>query len=114
LLSFALTLTFAFEAHAVVWLHEPFVASGMSDPGAFVVRNSLEAACEILVRVPIAARMLSLCGSLSSAWITRWPRRLAVLAAWFTPFILVAGTASLWYADSLERATRPPFVMLES
>lgn len=37
------------------WLHEPFVASGMADAGAFVVRNSLEAASEILVLIPIAA-----------------------------------------------------------
>ena len=39
----------------------------MSDPGAFVVRNSLEAASEILVRVPIAALVLSFLGSVSNA-----------------------------------------------
>jgi len=43
-LSFALTLNLSFEAHAASWLHEPLVASGMSDAGGFVVRNSLEAA----------------------------------------------------------------------
>jgi hypothetical protein len=111
LLSFALTLNLAFEAHSAAWLHEAFVASGMSDPGAFVARNALESASEILVRLPIAAFVLSVSGSLSNAWITRWPRFLAVLAACFTPFIFVAGAASLWYADSLERAARPPFVM---
>jgi hypothetical protein len=42
LLSFALTLNLAFEAHAAAWLHEAFVASGMRDPGAFVVRNALD------------------------------------------------------------------------
>ena len=111
LLSFALTLNLAFEAHSAAWLHEAFVVSGMTDPGAFVVRNSLEAASEILVRLPIAALGLSLSGGLANAWITAWPRFLAVMAAWFTPFIFVAGAASLWYADSLERAARPPFVM---
>ncbi len=110
-LSFALTLNLAFESHAAAWLHEAFVASGMSDPGAFVVRNSLEAASEILVRLPIAAFVLAFGGGLSSAWITTWPRFLAVLAAWFTPLVFVAGAASLWYADSLERAARPPYVM---
>ncbi len=111
LLSFALTLNLAFEAHAVAWLHEPFVASGMSDAGAFVVRNSLEAASEILVRVPIAAFVLSFSGSLSNAWIRTWGRGFAALAACLAPLIFVAGVASLWYADSLERAARPPFVM---
>jgi hypothetical protein len=111
LLSFALTLNLAFEGHAAAWLHEPFVASGMRDAGAFVVRNSLEAASEILVRVPIAALVLSFVGSLSNAWLTARSRSFAVLAAWFTPFVFVAGAVALWYADSLERAARPPFVM---
>jgi hypothetical protein len=111
LLGFALTLNLAFEAHAAAWLHEPFVASGMSDAGAFVVRNALEAASEILVRMPIAALVLSLSGSLANAWITTRPRSLAVLAAWFTPVVFMVGAAALWYADSLERAARPPFVL---
>ena len=111
LLSFALTLNLAFEAHAASWLHAPFVASGMGDAGAFVVRNSLEAASEILVRIPIAALVLAFSGGVSSAWMMKRPRRLAVLAAWFTPFFFVAGGAALWYADSLDRAARPPFVM---
>ena len=36
LLSFALTLNLAFEAHSAAWLHEAFVVSGMTDAGAFV------------------------------------------------------------------------------
>jgi hypothetical protein len=111
LLGYALILNLAFEAHAAAWLYGAFIASGMSDPGAFVVRNSLEAASEILVRVPVAASVLSFGGSLSSAWVTTWRRGFTALAAWFTPLIFTAGAASLWYADSLERAARPPFVV---
>lgn len=111
LLSFALTLNLAFEAHALEWLHEPFVASGMSDAGAFAVRNSLEAAAEILVRMPIAALLLSFGGSFANAWITARPRSLAVFAAWFMPLIFVAGAAALWYANYLDRSARPPFVL---
>lgn len=110
-LSSALTMNLAFEAHAASWLHEPFVASGMSDAGAFVVRNSLEAASEILVRLPIAALVLSFAGSVSNALTMAWSRSFSVLAAWFTPFVFMAGAVALWYADSLERAARPPFVM---
>jgi hypothetical protein len=111
LLSFALTLNLAFAAHAASWLHQPFVASGMGDAGAFVVRNSLEAASEILVRMPVAALALAFIGGVLNAWMTKWPRRLTVLAAWFTPFFFVAGAAALWHANSLDRAARPPFVM---
>ena len=111
LLTFALTLNLAFEAHAVAWLHEAFVASGRHDAGAFVVRNSLEAASEILIRIPIAALVLSFVGCVSNAWIMARSRSFSVLAAWFAPFIFVAGAFALWYADSLERAARPPFVV---
>lgn len=111
LLNFAFTLNLAFERHAASWLHGAFEASGMSDPGAFVVRNSLEAASEVLVRVPAAALVLSFLGSLSNAWIRARSRSFAVFAAWVASFILLAGAGSLWYADSLQRAARPPFVM---
>lgn len=111
LLSYALSLNLAFEAHAASWLHEPFVLSGMNDAGAFVVRNSLEAASEILVRLPIAALALSFSGCLSNAWITKWPRSLTVLAAAVNPFIFGGGAFALWYAGSLSRAARPPFIM---
>jgi hypothetical protein len=111
LLTFAFTLNLAFEAHSQVWLHEAFLASGMTDPGAFVVRNSLESASEILVRLPIAALLLALGGGLANAWITAWPRFIAIMAACITPFVFAAGAASLWYADSLDRAARPPFIM---
>jgi hypothetical protein len=111
LLGFALTLNLVFPVHAASWLHEPFVPSGMSDAGEYVVQNSLEAASEILVRMPVAALLLSFGGSLSIAWMTHWPRKLAILAAWFTPVIFISGAAMLWHANSLERSARPPFVM---
>ncbi len=111
LLSFALILNFAFEKHATVWLYQAFVASGMSDAGAYVVRNSLESASEILIQVPIAALVLSIGASVSSAWITKWPRSVAMFAASFTPVIFFVGVALLWYADSLARVARPPYVM---
>jgi hypothetical protein len=111
LLSFAFSLNLFFEGHTAEWLHEAFVASGMRDPGAFVVRNALESASEILVRLPIAGLVLAFSGSLSNAWIMPRSRNVSLLAAWFTPVVFAAGVISLWYAGSIERAARPPFVM---
>jgi len=111
LLNFALSLNLAFEGHSVAWLHEAFAASGMRNAGAFVVRNSLEAASEILIRLGIGGLVLSLMGSLLSAWIMPRSRNVSMLAAWLMPFVFVAGVISLWYAGSLERSARPPFVM---
>ncbi|MBV9155058.1 MAG: hypothetical protein JO097_02275 [Acidobacteriaceae bacterium] len=111
LLNFALSLNLAFETHSIAWLHEAVAASGMRDAGAFVVRNSLEAASEILIRLGIGGLVLSLMGSLLSAWIMPRSRNVSMLAAWLMPFVFVAGVISLWYAGSLERSARPPFVM---
>ena len=111
LLSFALTLNLAFEAHSAAQLHEAFVASGMRDPGAFVVRNALEAESEILVRLPIAGLALSLIGVFANAWIMPRSRGVSLSSAWIMPLFFVGGVISLWSAGSLQRSARPPFVM---
>ncbi len=111
LLSFAFTLNFAFESQASVWLHGAFAASGMSDPGAFVVRNALESASEVLIRIPVAALLMSVGAILSNTWISRWPRSLTLLAGGLTPLLFLSGLTTLWHADSLMRIARPPFIM---
>jgi len=110
-LGFAFSLNLAFEARAESRLQEAFAASGMSDPGAFLVKNSLEAASEALVRMPALALFLSCIGCFVNAWITGRARSMALAVAWLTPVMFVTGTAALWHASSLERAARPPFVV---
>jgi len=107
--AFCLNLTF--EGNAELQLPEAFAASGMNDPGAFLVKNMLEATSEGLVRMPIFAVFLSVIGSVTNAWISGASQRTVLAATWPTPFMFVAGAAALWHADSLERAARPPFVM---
>ena len=110
-LAFAFSLNLSFEARAVLRLKDAFLASGMSDPGAFLVRNSFEAASEALVTMPALAILPSLAGGLANAWMSSRSRRTALAAAWLMPVVFAAGALCLWYADSLERAARPPFVM---
>jgi hypothetical protein len=111
LLCFAFSFHLAFEARVELQLHEAFAASGMNDSGAFVMKNSLEAASEGLVRMPAFAMFLSFAGALANAWISGRSRTAVLAAASLTPLMLVAGVAALSYANSLERAARPPFVM---
>jgi len=106
-----LSISLGFERSAELHLQEAFVASGMHDPGAFLIRNTLEAASEGLVRMPIFAAALSFIGAITNGWISGAARRIALLAACLMPFMLVIGAAALVRADSLERAARPPFVM---
>lgn len=111
LLNFALTANLLFGAHVLARLHDAFLASGMSDSGAFLVRNSLEASSELLLQVPVASLLMSLAGILISAWIASHSNRLATLIAWAAPAVLTSGAVTLWYADSLPRHSRPPFVL---
>jgi hypothetical protein len=111
LLCFAFSVNLAFEGRVELQLREAFAASGMNDPGAFAIRNSLEAASEGLVRMPAFAMFLSFAGAVASAWITRRSLTTVFAAASITPVMLVTGMAALWYANSLERGARPPFVM---
>jgi hypothetical protein len=110
LLRFAFSFNRAFEARVELQLYWAFAASGMNDPGAFVVKNSLEAASEGLVRVPASAMSMSLAGALANAWISKCSRTTVLAAASVTQLMLLTGVAALAYANSLERAARPPFV----
>lgn len=105
------SVSLAFEGSAELHMHEAFAASGMNDPGAFLVGNMLEATSEGLVRMPIFAAFLSFIGAITNAWISVGSRRTALAAAALTPLMFAVGAAALVHADSLERAARPPFVM---
>ena len=100
-----------FENRAIAGLHEAFIMSVTRDPGTFVVVNSLEAASEFLVRLPILALLLSLTGALMTVWTMRRTRKAMILVALFAPIMCTMGVAVLWHADTLERAARPPYVM---
>ncbi len=62
--------------------------------------------------MPVLGVLLSLAGGLGNAWMSRRTRNTACAAAWLLPLAFAAGAISLWYADSLERAARPPFVLM--
>lgn len=111
LLCVVYSVSLAFERNAELQMHDLFVASGMTDPGVFLVRNMLEAASEGLVRMPIFCVILSLVGAISNALLSRASRGNLLVAACVTPIMFVAGAATLWHADSLVRASRPPFIM---
>ena len=104
-------LNLAFEGRAELQLREALAASGMNDPGAFLVRNMLEAASEGLIRMPIFAVFLSFTGAVMNAWISGRSPRATFAAACLVPIMFVAGAIALWHANSLERTARPPFVM---
>lgn len=88
-----------------------FLASGLNDAEGFVLRISLLDTLGTLVSMPIAAVALSFMGALSNAWLSTRSRNLTIVAAGIMSFVLVAGAGAIWYADALERAARPPFII---
>ena len=112
LLAIACSLNFALGSRTELHLHEAFLASGMSDPDAFLVKNAFEAASEALVRIPVLGLLLSFAGALGNDWISRRPRSTADVAAWLLPLAFAGGAISLWYADSLQHSARPPFILI--
>ena len=111
-LCFAISFNLLFAARVDWQLHDAFAASGMLDRAAFRVRNILEASSEILVRMPLLAICLAFAGGVIHAWMSRESQRSLVLAARFlAPFVFAVGAASLWHANAIERAARPPFVL---
>ena len=110
-LALALSSNLAFETRSELRLNGTFAVSGMSDPGAFLASNSLQAASEGLVRMPALAFFLSFAGGLANFWIGKRSRSTRTTLAWLTPVVFVVGAFALWYANSIERSDRPPFIM---
>src|SRR4029077_11896585 len=99
------------EARVELWLRDAFAASGVNDPGGFLVQNTLEAASEALVRLPVVALFLSLLGALANVWITKRSRTAVLVVFCSAALMFIGGAAALWYANWLPRAARPPFVL---
>jgi hypothetical protein len=99
------------QARLELWLRQAFAESGMSDPGGFAVKNTLQSASEVLVRLPLIALILSLLGALAYVLIGKLSRAVAFASLSFALFMCFGGISALWYADGLQRTARPPFVI---
>src|ERR1700726_567216 len=111
-LCFAISFNLFFASRVDWQLREAFAASDMIDRAGFRVRNILEASSEILIRMPLLAICLAFTGAIIQTWMSCESRRTLALGARFlAPILFAAGVASLWHANAIERAARPPFVL---
>src|SRR5262245_41720488 len=106
---FLLNLTF--EQKAALQLKGAFALSSMNNPEDFLVRNMLQATSEGLIRMPLLAVLLSFVGAVINAFIKMLSRRIVLVVTFIIPIMFVAGALALWYADSLNRSARPPFIL---
>ncbi len=111
LLCAGLVLDLTCEARCELWLRQAFAASEMNDPGGFLIRNTLEAASEGLVRMPVMALLLSAIGAFTNAWMMRRSRTTVLTSICFALLLFAGGAAALSYANSLSRSARPPYIL---
>jgi hypothetical protein len=112
LLGFAFLCILASPGPLAARLHGAFQAIGFVDPRAYVVRNGLDSAFEVLTRMPVIALFAASGGATAHALVERTPRPVQRALAWTAPLVLVAGGWALYYhANGLERSARPPYVM---
>jgi hypothetical protein len=110
-LLFAFAVNAMFAPHLEAGLREPFAASGMRDPAAYLVRNSFDAASELLTRMPMAALIVSFIGGTANAALAGRPAFVNYAVVAVAPAMLTVAVFLLLRADALERTARPPLVM---
>jgi hypothetical protein len=108
---FAFSLGLLFMPHMQLVLRVPFLASGMTDPGAFVIRNMFDSAAVHLLAAPAVSTVVGGAGGFASAMFRALSRRTQMTLASVGLLLFVAAVASIRFASSLNRPARPPFIM---
>ena len=100
-----------FMSHMQQILHGAYVQSGMLDPQAFVVQNSLNSGSAHVLLAPLMAVVFGFAGGLASAILGSVQRRIAIALAIFALLLVGTGLATIQFASSLNRVDRPPYIM---
>jgi hypothetical protein len=92
-------------------LQGDFQQSGLTDPQAFVIQNTLTSGVTHVLLAPCIALGFGLAGAFAAALFGSVRRGPALALAVFELLLAVSGVAALRYASALDRAARPPFIM---
>jgi hypothetical protein len=111
LCTFGFSYDLAFMAHRITITHADFLRSGMQDPAAFVVRNTLTSAVLHLSSLPILAVIFGGIGGIVSASLRPRPRSLAALVGVGGVLQFIVSVALMRYALSLPRSERSPYIL---
>lgn len=88
-----------------------FLASGMVDSRAFVVRNLFDGAFTHLLLAPCLAAIIGAASGLAFGMLRSLGRRTVVALGSLGVLLFLSGVAAIRFASSLDRAARPPFIM---
>jgi hypothetical protein len=101
----------AFMSHLERNVSPAFARSGMADPRAFVVRNTVENASNHLLTAPPLAAVVGLLAGIATAGLRSARREVAIALAGLVIVQMALSVAVIRHGLSLERPRRPPFIM---
>jgi hypothetical protein len=107
----ALTIGFVFMPHMERVLSVPYVASGMTDPEAFVARHMVSNTSSHLFIAPVIALLVGGVSALACSLLRSVRRRTAIALGVGSLLFCAAAIASIGFATSQPRAQRPPFIL---
>jgi hypothetical protein len=110
-LIFGFSINLLFMSHMQHILASAYAHSGMTDPRAFVIRNTLDAASSHLLLTPFVAVVFGFVGGYAGSILGSIRRGVAISLGVVDLLLLVAGPAAIRFALSLDRSERPPFII---
>jgi hypothetical protein len=109
---FGFATNLAFMPHQQRILSDAYLRSGMQDPRAFVIRNTLDSASSHLLMAPLLAVFFGFISGLTSGFLQSIPRRVVLALALVGIVQWIVSAAAIRFALTLERSQRPPFIMV--
>ena len=109
--AFGFATDLAFLPRLVHNLSPAFARSGLDDPRAFVVRNTIESASAHLLMAPIVAAVVGLLAGTATAGLRSARREVAIALAGLVVVQLGLSVAAIRHGLTLERPRRPPYIM---
>jgi len=105
------TIAVLFMPHMQQIFQGTYAQSGMTDPQAFVIRNTLSSGASHVLLAPIIALVFGCAGGIAGALLGSVQRRVAIALGVGELLLVTAGLAAIRFASSLNRPERPPFIM---
>ena len=112
MLLFGFALGILFMPYMQQILAGAYAQSGMSDPRAFVIRNTLDSASTHLLLAPLLACFFGMIGGYACSRLQTLHRNTTLLIGGLEIALLLTAIAALHMVSVLARPERPPYVML--
>ena len=105
------TIALLFMPHMQQILQGVYAQSGMTDPQAFVIHNTLSSGASHVLLTPIIALVFGCAGGIAGMLFGAIHRPIALALAVGELLLLTVGLAAIGFASSLNRSERPPYIM---